>query len=774
MHAPKTGNEPSERYCGFSLKSVCWGYRDIFRDSIEHLFERGLLGRERQAVTESFFKVLKNADQSCYDHVLKKFLGALNTRTQWIMDLPGVFTDIAEMGHELALEKPHYGVAFFGLLEEGAFGDTPEQVRHLLTQIRRLREIDTELALAFAKGYQRLIASLTLRETELYLEVGLKSFAHSRRAGIAFMDGSVESSETYIRSISNECRLADVSPVATALLHALSGREIEIQDIGSLDTDDLIERGCNCVFFQKWLYVPSRIRRFGAREANRRWYLLATSVAAAMSLDDSFCRIQGRAEFATCEDVVGTDTTRVNLFCIVEWTRVLRRACERWPGIRKLYHTLLDHELSANPPANAPERLLAQLLQDTHVCEAAAKLSTIANASINLFDTATALSPELVTEAKFEWPGLDEAPIRPLSFLPDFLFPATVSTAPSDGLVADLKRAAEGKHQTDEQDKQTKTAEGQQADGSDKETDGEEEQEAVPACYVYDEWSHDANDYLKDYCFVHQIVAEPLPNTELPPDVLREGRRVSKVFERLKPDVPSREKLLEDGETINADRLTDFLVNRRLEPSPRVDFYEKPRIQHRDLAVLILLDVSGSTGETTGDSSRIIEIEKHAALILGQGLHTLGDRFSICGFSSNGRENCLYTVYKEFDTPWDRNAMRCLMGATPVNSTRIGPALRHSGYRLEPIAAKQRLIILVTDGRPMDSGYDPNTRYAQHDVRMACQENAAKAIHTFAITTEENSLADMEIMFPGRRFAILPDLRRLPQILPRLYTRITV
>ena len=93
---------------------------------------------------------------------------------------------------------------------------------------------------------------------------------------------------------------------------------------------------------------------------------------------------------------------------------------------------------------------------------------------------------------------------------------------------------------------------------------------------------------------------------------------------------------------------------------------------------------------------------------------------------------------------------------------------------MEPIAAKQRLIILVTDGRPMDSGYDPNTRYAQHDVRMACQENAANAIHTFAITTEENSLADMEIMFPGRRFAILPDLRKLPQILPQLYTRITV
>ena len=32
----------------------------------------------------------------------------------------------------------------------------------------------------------------------------------------------------------------------------------------------------------------------------------------------------------------------------------------------------------------------------------------------------------------------------------------------------------------------------------------------------------------------------------------------------------------------------------------------------------------------------------------------------------------------------------------------------------------------------------------------------------------------LEIMFPGRRFVILPDMRDLPRVLPRLYTRLTV
>ena len=77
-------------------------------------------------------------------------------------------------------------------------------------------------------------------------------------------------------------------------------------------------------------------------------------------------------------------------------------------------------------------------------------------------------------------------------------------------------------------------------------------------------------------------------------------------------------------------------------------------------------------------------------------------------------------------------------------------------------------------GKPMDSGYDPGTRYAQHDVRMATEENHRQAIHTFCLSTEANSLADLELMFPGRRFVILPDMRSLPQVLPKMYIGLTV
>jgi nitric oxide reductase activation protein len=271
---------------------------------------------------------------------------------------------------------------------------------------------------------------------------------------------------------------------------------------------------------------------------------------------------------------------------------------------------------------------------------------------------------------------------------------------------------------------------------------------------------------------VHEIAAEPIGSAQLPPGVVEQGQRTRRIFEWLKPDLAAREKRLESGDAIDVDLLVEFLVSRRHEPSPPVRFYQKPRIRKRDLATLVLMDCSGSTGEER-EAERIIEVERESALILGQGLAGLGDAFAICGFSGQGRENCEYYVYKGFADAWGPETIRRLMGAAPRSSTRIGAALRHSGTLLASRPSRQKLVLLVTDGRPMDAGYDPETRYAQFDVRMACEENRRKGIHTFAISTEKASRADMEIMFPGRRFAILPSIDALPAVLPRLYMRLT-
>ena len=147
MHAHKDSLQ------GFSLDSVCWGYRDIFARAIEGLFEEGMIGEDRRRVTAEFFQMLKCADRGYFDIVLKEFLGALNPRTAWLMDLPAIFSDVTEMGRLFAESKTYYGVGYFKVLGDGGFGDTPQEVRSLMRYLRRLREVDEELAFAFLKGY---------------------------------------------------------------------------------------------------------------------------------------------------------------------------------------------------------------------------------------------------------------------------------------------------------------------------------------------------------------------------------------------------------------------------------------------------------------------------------------------------------------------------------------------------------------------------------------------------------------------------------------------
>jgi nitric oxide reductase NorD protein len=89
------------------------------------------------------------------------------------------------------------------------------------------------------------------------------------------------------------------------------------------------------------------------------------------------------------------------------------------------------------------------------------------------------------------------------------------------------------------------------------------------------------------------------------------------------------------------------------------------------------------------------------------------------------------------------------------------------------VDARTRLIIVITDGRPMDSGYDPNTHYAHYDVRRACAENAEAGMHTFCIAMGDEDPPELDMMFPARRYMILPDVNELPHALANAYLRLT-
>ncbi len=762
----------------FSLAHVCWGYRDLFAGVLRSLEQAGLIGEDREEVTQGLVAFLNLArDNDCFAHVLREFLLGLNDHTRWTMKLPGIFSDILDMGRRLAEHRIGYGVTYFTLFGEGEFGDKPVRLRRLMRWLRRLEPKDPELALALLKNHRTLSARLTPAEVDRYLDEGLRLHESNSRNGVRFMAGATKASESCIRTLSQECRLADMRSELSMLIRAMSGREVELDDLGKLDSDELIERNTRFVCLYQWMSVPSRIRAFPTERRNRTWYLLQAVMAAGMLALDSFPVVHGHPSAPSAPALTGDSLARLNLFEIVEYTRVLEGIDRMWPGARRLMRFGIETEKRLLPPHSDPDRLLFACLDPDDDSEPPVQLlRDLAAQSVNVFATVELLTDDTVGRCVRALPQLATHSLRTFMFLPDFRYPAEVSSPPSDALVADLKQQARDRTPAADGEDRGKTAAAQRESPGRNRTrkeQGDEPQPGAPqACFLYDEWCEQQGDYFPDYCQVHEMVPEPAPAHALPAGVAREAERVRRVFELLKPDTARREKYLEEGDSICTDLLVSYLVDRRREASPRITFYEKPRIVQRDLALLVLLDISGSTGES-GRHERFIDIQKNAALILGEGLAGLGDRFAICGFSGSGRENCEYFVYKDFDEPWDITRRGRIMAAVPRSSTRIGPALRHSGYRLTCIEARKRLVILVSDGRPMDNGYDPNTRYAQYDVRMACKENRRKDIHTFCISTNENTLADMQIMFPDGGFAILPRSGGLPAVLPRMYLRLT-
>lgn len=765
-HPPSAPPDGAGRDHGFSLSQVGWGHREFFARRIAEISERGLIGPERAAVTATFFSLLRQADQGPYDHVLRHFLGAITLRNEWLLGLPAVFAEAVALGGDLASSQPHRGVVFFSVLTTAGFGQTPEQVHRVLTLARRVQRVDADLCLAFIANGARLAARLQPADLERFVDAGLAAFARNPHAGLAFMQGALENAAAWRRGGPEECSLRDVRETLTALARALTGEDLRMADLDGLPAADVAERGCHCVLLGRTLYLPARDGRAATRQHRHAGYTLATVVAAGTLRCNSFSRIHGQPGYPSLQGLVGADPLALNALLLAEWHRVLSACRQEWPGVCRLLQAELEEEFMPKSggdgvPAVARALLLAA---GAALPEPVARLADLACACGRVVETAALLTPSRLADLRRACPELGVAALPPWRFMPDYLFPARGTPPSCAPVVLDGRRAAAG-------DVVPRSA-------APPDAEPDPPPSAAPGSsrvdVLYDEWSQDAGDYRRGHCRVQETRPVGTSGIAMPAALVAEAARVRRAFERLQPAAIRREKYRRDGDEISVERLLQFIVEQGVDPAPRVDFYEKPRVCRREVAVLLLLDVSGSTGEPTASGEHVLDLERRAALVLGQGLAALGDRFAVCGFNSAGPRHCAFLVFKDFAERWDGDAMARLQAAVPAQRTRIGPALRHAGRRLGRVPCRQRLILLITDGRPTDSGYDPVTRYAHSDVRKACAENARLGVHTFAVSTAENSRADLEAMLPGHRFVILPDLRQLPRVLATVYSRLTL
>jgi nitric oxide reductase NorD protein len=303
-----------------------------------------------------------------------------------------------------------------------------------------------------------------------------------------------------------------------------------------------------------------------------------------------------------------------------------------------------------------------------------------------------------------------------------------------------------------------------------------EGKEPVSPPYHYQEWDYQVQLHRPDWVTVlekRQAKASPDEIDNILVEYKPLASRIKAIIDSLQPEGLVRHRHQEDGDDIDLNAAINAMVSiRRGEmPDPRINIrYER---KTRDLAVLVLLDLSESTNETLPGSDRpVIQLAREATSLLAWAIDGIGDPFAIHGFASDGRHDVQYYRFKDFDQPYDEKAKAQLAGMKGGLSTRMGAALRHAGDFLLRRPQQKKLIILVTDGEPADIDVrDP--QYLRHDTKKAVEELSTNGVLTYCLTLDPNADEYVSRIFGVNAYSIVDNVQRLPERLPSLFMTLT-
>ncbi|BBZ41084.1 hypothetical protein MCNS_41470 [Mycobacterium conspicuum] len=175
------------------------------------------------------------------------------------------------------------------------------------------------------------------------------------------------------------------------------------------------------------------------------------------------------------------------------------------------------------------------------------------------------------------------------------------------------------------------------------------------------------------------------------------------------------------GDDIDIDAAVEARVEVRAGSVPDEAVYLDSLRRRRDLSVLLLLDVSGSTAEPGTVGRTVHEQQRAAVANLTVALHDLGDRVSLYAYYSQGRGAVSMVPVKRFDDHLDARIMRRLNSLEPGAYSRLGAAIRHGSAVLEARGGtSRRLLVVLSDGLAYDHGYE--RPYGAADARRALVE----------------------------------------------------
>ncbi|GJL81201.1 MAG: hypothetical protein DHS20C01_08350 [marine bacterium B5-7] len=252
--------------------------------------------------------------------------------------------------------------------------------------------------------------------------------------------------------------------------------------------------------------------------------------------------------------------------------------------------------------------------------------------------------------------------------------------------------------------------------------------------------------------------------------------RIRYIIDALQPQGIVRKRGYEEGEELDLNAAVQSMIDIRRGVMPDERFNIRITRQVRDLAVLLLLDLSESTNDpvdkTHPDGPTVLSLTRDAAGLLSFAIDSIGDPFAVHGFASDGRHDVQYFRFKDFDMPYNDDARARIAGMRGGLSTRMGAALRHAGWHLMQQPCTRRLVLLVTDGEPADID-ERDPEYLRHDAHKAVKELTTRGVQTHCMTLDPHANEYVARIFGDNRYSIVDRVERLPERLPAVFASLT-
>lgn len=285
-----------------------------------------------------------------------------------------------------------------------------------------------------------------------------------------------------------------------------------------------------------------------------------------------------------------------------------------------------------------------------------------------------------------------------------------------------------------------------------------------------DEWDYMKESYLKNYVCIKPFVSTHVQPIKLPVRLQKMMKKIQLELDLMEID---RIKIdnLPYGDEINLDTWIDYKGHQNRSNHPQ-RFFETYTKKTRDISTLILADVSLSTEAGITQEIRVIDMIKDSLMIFSESLHRLHDRFGIYTFSSIKNTKVNFHIIKNFKENYSDLICGRIDAIKPGYYTRLGAAIRESSKILEKQQSKNKLLLILSDGKPNDiDRYDG--RYGIEDTKKAIEEVKQKGITPFCITIDIDAKKYLPYLFGKNSFAVIRDAKKLPKVLPKIYLNLT-